>query len=83
MVSRVRYTSFKNVGLKTNKPLIILPLISLLVAGIWFYSQWVLLVIASAYVSHGPLLKVWGLLSRFRPQSSKAEESAIDVQREF
>lgn len=76
MVSRVRYTSFKNVGPKSNKPFIILPLLSLLVAGIWFYSQWVLLVIAVAYVSHGPLLKVWGLLNRFRPQSSRSEESA-------
>jgi CDP-diacylglycerol--serine O-phosphatidyltransferase len=79
MVSSVRYTSFKNVGLKSNKPLIILPLISLLVAGIWFYSQWALLVIASAYVSHGPLLKVWGLLGRFRPQSSKSEEATSEA----
>jgi CDP-diacylglycerol---serine O-phosphatidyltransferase len=76
MVSKVRYTSFKNVGPKSNKPLIILPLLSVLVAGIWFYSQWVLLVIASAYVSHGPLMKVWGLLNRFRPQKSRTEESA-------
>src|SRR5262245_57742985 len=79
MVSRVRYTSFKNVVSKSNKPFIILPLISLLVAGIWFYSQWVLLVIALAYVSHGPLLKVWGLLGRFRPQSSRPEESASET----
>jgi CDP-diacylglycerol--serine O-phosphatidyltransferase len=79
MVSRVRYTSFKNVGPKSNKPFIILPLLSLLVAGIWFYSQWVLLVIALAYVSHGPLLKVWGLLGRFRHQSSRPEESASET----
>jgi CDP-diacylglycerol--serine O-phosphatidyltransferase len=79
MVSSVRYTSFKNVGLKSNKPLIILPLISLLVAVIWFYSQWALLVIASAYVAHGPLLKVWGLLGRLRPQSSKSEEATSEA----
>src|SRR5215813_12090713 len=76
MVSRVRYTSFKNIGPKSNKPFITLPLLSLLVAGIWFYSQWVLLLVASAYVSHGPLMKVWGLLNRFRPHSSRSEESA-------
>ena len=75
MVSKIRYTSFKNVGPKSNQPFIILPLLSLLVAGIWFYSQWVLLLVASAYVSHGPLMKVWGLLNRFRPQSSRSEES--------
>src|SRR5215468_4009697 len=79
MVSSIRYTSFKNVGSKSNKPLFILPLLSLLLAGIWFYSQWALLVIASAYVSHGPLLKVWGLLGRFRTQSSASEESASET----
>ncbi len=79
MVSSVRYASFKNVGLKSNKPFITLPLISLLVAGIWFYSQWALLLIASAYVSHGPLLKVWGLLTRLRPQSSRSEETASET----
>jgi CDP-diacylglycerol--serine O-phosphatidyltransferase len=79
MVSRIRYTSFKNVGPKSNKPFIILPLLSLLLAGIWFYSQWVLLLIASAYVSHGPLLKVWGLLGRLRPQSATAEESVSET----
>jgi CDP-diacylglycerol---serine O-phosphatidyltransferase len=79
MVSRIRYTSFKNVGPKSNKPFILLPLLSLLLAGIWFYSQWVLLMIASAYVAHGPLLKVWGLLGRFRPQSATAEESASET----
>jgi hypothetical protein len=67
------------VGPKSNKPFIILPLLSLLVAGIWFYSQWVLLVIASAYVLHGPLLKVWSLLGRFRPQASGSEESASET----
>ncbi len=75
MVSTVRYTSFKNIGPKSNKPFIILPLLSLLVAGIWFYSQWVLLLVASIYVSHGPLMKVWGLLNRFRRPSSRAEDS--------
>lgn len=63
MVSTLRYTSFKNVGPKSNKPFVALPLFSLLLAGIWFYSQWVLLVLSSLYVVHGPLLKVWGVIS--------------------
>jgi CDP-diacylglycerol---serine O-phosphatidyltransferase len=79
MVSSIRYASFKNVGPKSNKPFIFLPLLSLLVAGIWFYSQWSLLIIASAYVSHGPLLKIWGLLGRFRPQPSGTKESASET----
>ncbi|MGE3435218.1 MAG: CDP-diacylglycerol--serine O-phosphatidyltransferase [Blastocatellales bacterium] len=74
MVSRVRYTSFKNIGPKSNKPFITLPLLSLLVAGIWFYSQWVLLLIALVYVTHGPLMKLLGLLNRFRHPSTRSDE---------
>ncbi len=74
MVSTIRYTSFKNIGPKSNKPFITLPFISLLLAGIWFYSQWVLLILAVAYVSHGPLMKLWNLISRpFRRQLAPEE----------
>lgn len=66
MVSTVRYTSFKSIGPSSNKPFVTLPLLSLLVAGIWFYSQEVLLLVASVYVLHGPTLKVWHVLGRFR-----------------
>ena len=64
MVSTFRYASFKDLGIKTNKPFFILPLLSVLVAGIWFYSEWVLLVMAALYVTHGPLMKLWSLLQR-------------------
>jgi CDP-diacylglycerol---serine O-phosphatidyltransferase len=80
MVSTFRYTSFKNVGLKRNKPFIILPLLSLMVAGILFYSQWVLLILAALYVSHGPLLKAWGLINRFRRPVAKVDEAAHSQQ---
>ncbi|MBX3278792.1 MAG: phosphatidylcholine/phosphatidylserine synthase [Acidobacteria bacterium] len=70
MVSTIRYTSFKNVGPRSNKPFVTLPLLSLLVVGIWFYSQWVLLLIAGLYAGHGPLLKIVGLIARLRPQSA-------------
>jgi len=65
MVSTFRYATFKDLGFKSNKPFIILPMLSLLLAGIWFYSQWVLLTIGTIYVLHGPLMKIWGLLGRF------------------
>jgi len=75
MVSTFRYTSFKNIGPTSNKPFITLPLLSLLVAGMWFYSQWVLLILATVYVSHGPVIKLWNLLSRpFRRQSDESSE---------
>lgn len=64
MVSTFRYTSFKNIGPKSNKPFITLPLLTLLIAGIWFYSQPVLLALSVIYVSHGPLIKLWNLIFR-------------------
>lgn len=75
MVSTLRYTSFKNIGPKSNQPFITLPFLSLVVAGIWFYSQWVLLVLASIYVSHGLILKLLGVLNRFRKPIVKVEEA--------
>ncbi len=79
MVSTLRYTSFKNIGPKSNKPFITLPLLSLIVASIWFYSQWSLLIIASAYVIHGPLLKLWGLINRLRRPVTKSDETTASA----
>jgi len=74
MVSTLRYASFKNLGGRSNRPFIFLPLLSLVVASIWFYSRWVLLLIAATYVLHGPLLKLWNLMGRLRRPSHGAEE---------
>jgi CDP-diacylglycerol--serine O-phosphatidyltransferase len=74
MVSTIRYTSFKDLGFQTNKPFIALPLFSLIIAMIWFHSQVTLLLLAVAYVAHGPLLKLWGLAGRFRRPLAKNEE---------
>ncbi|MBP6824901.1 MAG: CDP-diacylglycerol--serine O-phosphatidyltransferase [Acidobacteria bacterium] len=74
MVSTFRYTSFKNVGPKSNKPFITLPLLSLLVAGIWFYSQWVLLILTTIYITHGPLIKLWNLVARPFRRPTMTEE---------
>ena len=74
MVSNVRYASFKNVGLSSNKPFVTLPILTVLVAGIWFYSRWVLLALALGYVLHGPLLKFWNLMGRMRSRAAAGEE---------
>ncbi|HMV87709.1 MAG TPA: CDP-diacylglycerol--serine O-phosphatidyltransferase [Blastocatellia bacterium] len=77
MVSTFRYTSFKNVGPKSNKPFITLPLLSLLIAGIYFYSQPVLLVLATIYVMHGPLMKLASLLRRTKRPITNDEPSTV------
>ncbi|HKX27859.1 MAG TPA: CDP-diacylglycerol--serine O-phosphatidyltransferase [Blastocatellia bacterium] len=81
MVSTVRYASFKNVSLRSNKPFITLPLLSLMVAGIWFYSQWLLLGLVSLYVIHGPLLKLWGFINRLRRPMPKVDDSPASIER--
>lgn len=74
MVSTLRYTSFKNMGGRSNKPFITLPLLSLLVAGIWFYSEWVLLALAIIYVLHGPVMKIGSLLGRLRRPLPRSDD---------
>jgi CDP-diacylglycerol--serine O-phosphatidyltransferase len=66
MVSTIRYSKYVNIGAKVRHPFITLPLISLFAAGIWFYSKWLMLALAGTYVIHGPLLKIFGFLNRFR-----------------
>jgi CDP-diacylglycerol--serine O-phosphatidyltransferase len=66
MVSTLRYTKFVDLGAKLRQPFLTLPFLSLLVMGIWFYSEWMMLIVAGSYVLYGPLLKVGGLLQRIR-----------------
>lgn len=67
MVSTIRYTSFKTVG--TGK-LNIYPI--LMIAGlgmlIWYYSQYVLLILASTYVAHGLVLYMARMVGGTRPE---------------
>ncbi|NBO66317.1 MAG: CDP-diacylglycerol--serine O-phosphatidyltransferase [Acidobacteria bacterium] len=64
MVSTIRYSKYINVGARLRHPFVTLPLISLFVAGVWFYSRWVMLILAASYVVHGPILRVAGFLAR-------------------
>jgi CDP-diacylglycerol---serine O-phosphatidyltransferase len=79
MVSTLRYTSFKNLGVKSNKPIVSVALLSMLVAGIWLYSDRVLLTIALIYVLHGPILKLVNLFNRLRQPSGKIPEETTST----
>ncbi len=76
MISTIRYRSFKDLGVSTLSPRWTLLLLSLLVAGIYFYSRWVLIVLASVYVMHGLALKGLALLRLGRKEPASAEISA-------
>jgi len=75
MISTIRYRSFKDLGVSTLSPRWTLLLLALLVAGIYFYSQWVLIFLAGAYVTHGLAMKGLALLRPGRRELASAEVS--------
>ncbi|MFN7926370.1 MAG: CDP-diacylglycerol--serine O-phosphatidyltransferase [Blastocatellia bacterium] len=66
MVSTFRYASFKDLGPRSQQPFLAFPLMAILLFCIYYYSQWMFLLMAIVYVSHGPVLKIWGGLNRLR-----------------
>jgi CDP-diacylglycerol--serine O-phosphatidyltransferase len=73
MISTLRYSSLKNVGVGNRNPRILIIGLALVVILIWFYSQWVLLIISTVYVSHGVLAKLWSLLKPRRAGEGHSE----------
>ena len=73
MISTLRYSSLKNVGVGNRNPRILIIGLAMVVILIWFYSQWVLLIISTVYVSHGVLAKLWSLLKPRRASDGHAE----------
>lgn len=64
MISTIRHTSFKNISPRQRNPRIVIVLIALLVASVWFYSQHTLLAMATLYAGHGVAAKLIGLTRR-------------------
>ena len=67
MVSTLRYTSFKTTGTGRSNLYLVL-LIAATGMLIWLYSQYMLLILSAAYVSHGIL---WFIFGQFRTQFAK------------
>lgn len=63
MVSSIRYSSFKTVALGKKSHLIVL-VMALLVAAVFYYSKWTLLTLAVAYVSSGILMRLFSMARR-------------------
>jgi CDP-diacylglycerol--serine O-phosphatidyltransferase len=73
MISTLRYSSLKNIGVGNRNPRILIIGLALVVTLIWFYSRWFLLIISTVYVSHGVLAKLWSLLKPRRAADGRAE----------
>lgn len=79
MISTLRYSSLKNIGVGNRNPRILIIGLALVVILIWFYSRWVLLIISTVYVSHGVSAKLWSLLKPRRAGDGHAE-AELDTQ---
>ncbi len=73
MISTLRYSSLKNIGVGDRNPRILIIGLALVVVLIWFYSRWFLLIISTVYVSHGVLAKLWSLVKPRRAGDGHAE----------
>jgi CDP-diacylglycerol--serine O-phosphatidyltransferase len=67
MVSKIRYYSFKGLDLRRRQSPLAILLVALVIVAIFTHPQFMLLAMATAYVVHGLLLKVWSLF--FRPKA--------------
>lgn len=63
MVSTLRYSSFKSVGMRRRSARVVLLVVGL-GALIWLYSRYVLLAIVTFYVLHGLLLRLGGVFRK-------------------
>lgn len=79
MISTVRYPSLKQLNLKRGKSHLNVLILALLVAAIIWYSQQVLMTIASAYLCSGIFSRGYQFLKyRLHPEKLAAREPRID-----
>jgi CDP-diacylglycerol--serine O-phosphatidyltransferase len=77
MVCTWRYYSFKDLNLLRPRSPLTVVLLAALISLIWFYSQPVLLIMASTYVGSGVVIRVAGLIRRWRPAHRPHPEHQI------
>ena len=67
MVSTWRFYSFKDIDFRSRRPFRLIILFGLLFAAIWFFSQWMLFILALTYMVSGV---IWRLQWIFRRRGS-------------
>lgn len=77
MVSTWRYNSFKELNLLRPRSPLTVVLLGGLIFLLWNYSQPVLLIMASAYVSSGIVIRLGGAIRRWRPTRPPEPEHQI------
>ena len=76
MISTWRYWSFKDLNLLRPRTPLILVVMGIVIYGIFYWSQPVLLILASIYVGSGIAIRLGGLIRRHFPHTPKANPEA-------
>ena len=76
MVSKLRYYSFKDFDIKKRHPNLVIVFLALLIVAVATHPEAMLLLMASAYLASGLILKVWSLLSPHNTPFAPAETPA-------
>jgi CDP-diacylglycerol---serine O-phosphatidyltransferase len=76
MISTVRYSSFKELDVKKGRPRVALLGAAMLIALIIFYSEVVLLALATVYVLSGPIANLTQTVRRIVPARVSPSEAA-------
>lgn len=76
MISTVRYYSGKEIDVKRSRPRLTLLGAAMLIGLVIFYSEIVLLTLATIYVSSGPIMKLVQTVRRFLPSTGSSSEPA-------
>jgi CDP-diacylglycerol--serine O-phosphatidyltransferase len=76
MISTIRYSSFKNVGVGNRNPRIIVLGLALIGVTVWFYSRYALLIIATVYAAHGVVGKLWSLV---KPRRAAPDHPELEL----
>jgi CDP-diacylglycerol--serine O-phosphatidyltransferase len=82
MISTIRYHNFKHLGIITRRPRIVLVAAALMIGLIFRYSEPMLLLLALAYVSSGPLAKLHQMVRKLPIHVTTPEnQSSMDAPR--
>jgi CDP-diacylglycerol--serine O-phosphatidyltransferase len=73
MVSKIRYYSFKDLDLRRRQPPLVILFLALVIVAVFTHPQVMLLVMASTYVVHGLVLRLWSLFSRTKTPAPVTE----------
>jgi CDP-diacylglycerol---serine O-phosphatidyltransferase len=76
MVSTWRFYSFKDIDFRSRQPFRLIVLLGLLFAAIWFFSRWVLFVVALTYMFSGVLWRLQWVFRRKRNPPPPAYKEA-------